>query len=223
MADILPDPSQFHLEGFEVEDVLDSRRNMVVRACGTADSTHTVVLKLLRPEFEPILPGRNRAGSRKLIRAVKRSDGWAPVLEAGTSTDGLEYIMQPHYPDGSLHDRLGRCGHWRPSLSLVGDAAAILGQLGAQKLALGCLRPSYILVDNDTVVVSVFGMSTRRFDDGTIQYLAPEQQAGFEATPASDVTPSAISWPSCLPAGNTGPTSRPTISSHRFPFRFRPS
>jgi serine/threonine protein kinase len=146
-----------------------------------------VVVKLLRPEFEPILPGRHRAGSRKLIRAVKRSDGWAPLLEAGTSTKGVEYIMQPYYPDGSLLDRLGRSSHWRRSLSLVGDAAAVVGQLGAQKLALGCLRPSYILVDNDTVVVSVFGMSTRLFDDGTIQYLAPEQQAGLDATPPSDV------------------------------------
>lgn len=187
MANILPDPSQLHLEGFELLDVLDSRRNMVIRTCRTDDSSHTVVVKLLRPEFEPILPGRHRAGSRKLIRSVQRSDGWAPVLESGTCTDGLDYIMQPYYPDGSLLDRLGRGGDWRPALTLVGDAAAIVGQLGAQKLALGCLRPSYLLVENGTVVVSVFGMSTRRFDDGTTQYLAPEQQTGLEATAASDV------------------------------------
>ncbi len=187
MADTLPDPSQLHLEGFEVVDVLDSRRNVVLRAHCSADSTHTVVIKLLKPEFEPILPGRHRAGSRKLIRSVERSDGWAPVLGTGTSIDGLDYIVQPYYPDGSLLDRLGQSSHWRPSLSLVGEAAAVVGQLGAQKLALGCLRPSYLLVDNDTVMVSVFGMSTRRFDDGTTQYLAPEQQAGSEATTASDV------------------------------------
>lgn len=178
---------QLGVEGLEAVDLIDPRRNEVFRAHKSADPTDGVVVKLLKPEFQPILSRRHGAGSRKLIRAVKKSDGWVPVLWTGTNTNGRNYIVQPHYPRGSLLDLLGQGGHWRSSLSMVGDAAAVVGQLGARRLALGCLRPSYLLIDDDTVVVSIFGMSTRRFDDGTTQYLAPEQQDGSKPTPVCDV------------------------------------
>lgn len=101
----------------------------------------TLVVRLLKPEFEPILC----------------SMFWVTGLD------------------------------WRSALSLIGHAAAVVGQLGLQRLALGCLRPSYIFSDDDTVLVSCFGMSTRRFDDGTTQYSAPELQRDSECTPACDV------------------------------------
>lgn len=187
MADIVDRSSQLHIEDFEVLDVLDVVRNEVFKVHRLAAARDAVVLRLLKPEFEPILPGRRHAGSRRLLRVVNRSHGWVPLLAVGTTTAGLDYIVQPFIPGGSLLDVLGTGVPWRSALSMVGDAAAVVGQLGAQGLALGCLRPSYVFPGDDTVLVSCFGTSTRRFDDGTTEYTAPELQRDSECTPACDV------------------------------------
>lgn len=182
-------PQNCGIRGRRAIRVLDDYRNRVLlveRKDGRDERPE--VAKILRPEFEPILPGRQHAGSRKLLRTVQRSSGWVPVAEVGTTTDGLSYLIQPHYDGGSLHDRIAMKPTFPSSVTLMASAAAIIGQLASHKLALGTLRPSYFLTHDGqpSVAVAVHGMSTRRFDDGTVQYLAPET-ADTGPTPAGDV------------------------------------
>ncbi len=77
---------------------------------------------------------------------------------------------------------------WYPATKLIAGAAGVLANAHAADHAFGYIRPSGILLDDIAGVrVTAYGMSTRRFDDGTARFTAPELAAGEKPRPASDV------------------------------------
>ena len=149
-----------------------------------------VVVKLLDRAKEPILPGLLDRNRRTLARLCRDDDGYVPVLARGVEPGGNDYLVVPHYPLGSLQDQIDQGPMpWHLASQLVADLAGIVGLAHAAQAVLGDLRPSNVhLAEPGRPVVAAMGMATRRFDDGTPSFTAPEAgRRGQRLTPAADV------------------------------------
>ncbi len=180
------------VRGLTLIEALDRRRNEVWRAVPDAEDSALphgdVAVKLLHPAYEPIVPHWLQPRARRLKRVVESGANWAPVLGHGHASDGRRYVVSPLY-QGSLADQLAQGSTpWFPATALIADAAAVVAEAHAAGLAFGYLRPSTVLLAGASDVrLAAFGLSTRRFDDGTPQFMAPELAAGDAPIPASDV------------------------------------
>lgn len=179
---------QLHVPSINLLEALDSRRNEVWRA-QTADNSATVAVKLLKPAYEPLLPRRFRRAHRTLRRLVDQERGWAPLLDSGVAGDGRQYLVHPYYGAGSLADQLSHGPTpWYPATTIVARTAQILGRAHRVGWSFGYLRPSHVLLTGPLEpVLAVYGMSTRRFDDGSSEFMAPEVVTLGSSVPASDV------------------------------------
>ena len=178
------------VRGLTLLEALDTRRNQVWRAVPHGDSGDhaAVAVKLLHPAYEPVLPIRLGRRTRTLSRIVRFGTRWVPLLDHGYATDGRRYVVTPLHRS-SLADQLEHGPTpWYPAAGLIADAASIVADAHAAGYSFGHLRPSGILIDGPTDVwVAAYGMSTRRFDDGTAQFMAPELADEGRPAPASDV------------------------------------
>ncbi|MGF1598360.1 MAG: protein kinase [Acidimicrobiales bacterium] len=172
------------LEDVELLDIVGSR---VIRARQPAHNRQ-VAVKILDPLQEPLLP-RRFDPRRKALKRFAAGPGVVAVLGAGTTAHGQPYLIMPYFRIGSLGDQLAHGPMpWHRASGLVVKAAEIVGRAHDLGVVLGDLTPSNILLaDASSPLVAVYGMATRRFDDGSPTYHAPEAQPGAELLPAADV------------------------------------
>ncbi len=174
--------------GFETINVVTEGPASIVRARSLDDGAD-VIIKLLDPTSEPLLPKRFDRRRRALLRLSNADQGFAPLLDHGVASDGRSYIVVPHLPLGSLQDQLDRGPTpWFPASKLMATVAETVGRAHQEEAALGDIRPSKILLRAaDTPIVAVFGMASRRFDDGRPSYRAPEADNDTPPTAQADV------------------------------------
>ena len=175
--------------GFETVKILDSARNTVFRVRDLS-SGDDAVIKLLERANRPRLPKRLDRERRRLLRLCGDDVGLVPLLDHGISTDGRDYIVTPYYPIGSLEDQVAQGPMpWHFAAEIIEKVASIVGVVHDARLVLGDLRPSNVLLAAvGEPVISVFGMSARRFDDGRPEYIAPEADGDWSRlTPPADV------------------------------------
>ncbi len=177
------------ISGVTLLEALDTRRNEVWRARRAGPVPSLVAVKLLHPAYEPIVPRWPSRRHRTLKRILSAKAGWVPLLDHGYTSDGRRFVMTPLYAE-SLMDRFKHedVEPWHETARLMAQAADIVAAAHNAGYAFGHLRPSSILVDERSQVrVAAYGMSTRRFDDGTAQFTAPEMYGDERPLPASDV------------------------------------
>lgn len=119
------------------------------------------------------------------------------VLDFGQSED-VPYLVMEYVAGGTLGDLLGD----EPlgvseAVEIIGQAAEGAGALHREDLVHRDLKPANILIDRSgTVKVTDLGIAAGRAAEhmtdtgaaiGSPHYISPEQVAGKEATPASDV------------------------------------
>ena len=148
----------------------------------------TVTVKILDPFLEPLVPRRFDL-RRKALHRFTQMPGVVPVYETGETASGATYLIMPYFRFGSLADQLVHGPMpWHRATELLLRTAEIVARAHDLGVALGDLKPSSILLaDPSSPLVSVYGMATRRFDDGSPTYAAPEVQARSGLTPAADV------------------------------------
>ncbi|MEM9565338.1 MAG: hypothetical protein AAGA93_22135 [Actinomycetota bacterium] len=174
--------------GYETTRVLGAGRSTIVLARRVPDGRE-VIVKLLDPASEPVLPKWLDRRRRALLRLSREDAGLVPLLDHGTAPDGRSFVVTPWLALGSLQDQIDRGPTpWFPASKLVAEVARTVGRLHDDDIAIGDLRPSKVLLETaDTPLVSVFGMATRRFDDGGPEFRAPEAGNDQPPTPAADV------------------------------------
>ncbi|MDH3296584.1 MAG: hypothetical protein OER95_19860, partial [Acidimicrobiia bacterium] len=174
--------------GLRFTEILDKRRNEVWHAVDSSNG-QSVAAKLIVAAYEPMLPRRFPRRERALTKILGTTAGWVPVIDHGTAGDGRRFVTMPYYPAGSLADQLEHGPTpWYPSANLMLWVATTIGAAHQRGWSFGRLRPSNLLLESvDRPLISVYGSATRRFDDGTAQFTAPEVDRDGKPVPASDV------------------------------------
>ncbi len=175
------------IEGLDHVEPLGPEGNQIYRA-RRAEDGQAVVVKMLDPFHEPLVPRRFDLRRKSLNRFVERP-GVVPVIELGTTAQGTQYLLMPHYELGSLADRMSDGPMaWPEANGYVKATAETVAAAHELGLVLGDLKPSSIMLDaGPTPTIAVYGMATRRFDNGRPSYAAPESRPGSSDTPAADV------------------------------------
>ncbi|MGQ4619372.1 protein kinase domain-containing protein [Nocardia sp. R7R-8] len=168
-----------------------------VYRCNEVALDRTVAVKVLTADSD-------EANLERFVReqrAMGRMTGHpniVGVLQVGTTSSGLPYLVMPYYPEGSLHARILRHGPLSPEeairlgikLSGALDAAHRLAVLHRD------VKPSNILIsDYGEPALTDFGIAriaggfrtAQGNIAGTPAFTAPEVLAGQEPTPGADV------------------------------------
>ncbi|HKP19510.1 MAG TPA: serine/threonine-protein kinase [Gaiellaceae bacterium] len=152
-----------------------------------------VAVKLLAPEADPA------RFEREARAAAALSHPNICALYAYGESDGRPYMVLEYLPGGSLEDRLagGRPLADAEAERIAADVAAGLAQAHARGVVHRDLKPANVLFDADgRAKIADFGIARAAGAPGmtevgtvlgTPAYISPEQAAGSEATPASDV------------------------------------
>jgi hypothetical protein len=122
-----------------------------------------------------------------------------PVLDGGETGDGTYYIAMEYLPGGTLKDRIAS-GRTLPPRAVVEVALEIAGALQAahtRGVIHRDIKPRNILItDSGHIKVTDFGIAraaeATTVSDlgdilGSVKYMSPEQAAGEQAGPASDL------------------------------------
>ena len=158
----------------------------------------TVAVKLLATRFQSDPAARSRfAREARAAARLSNEPHTVTVFDIGEWRD-RPYIVMEYLPGGSLADLLRR-GKPIPaerSLAWLEQAAFALDHAHAHGVIHRDVKPANLLLDDrDNVLVADFGIATAAGLEsvtltgtvlGTAGYLAPEQAAGRQATPASD-------------------------------------
>lgn len=197
------------IQGLNDVEALDIVGSVLFRARQPAQS-RDVVVKILDAFQEPLIPRRFDLRRKALAKFAERS-GVVPVYEVGTTPKGQQYLLMPYFAAGSLADRLAEGAMaWRQAAHLMARTALVVAEGHDLGVVLGDLKPSSILLDEaSTPTISVYGMATRRFDDGRPSYAAPENRPGSTLTPAADVYSLSLTL-AALIAGRHPSRGRPT-------------
>jgi serine/threonine protein kinase len=181
----LSDPG---IEGIGDLVSLDIDGSAIFRAREIRHHRH-VAIKILDPHGGPLAPARRFDPRRRPLHTFANSDGVVPAYRSGTTKDGDRFVMMPFYRAGSLADQLAHGSTpWHASAELIVRIAEILAPGHAAGVVLTGIKPSSILLaDATTPLLAVYGMATRRYDDGRPNYRAPELGRGAAPTSASDV------------------------------------
>ncbi len=175
------------IRGIDEVEPLDVEGSAIFRG---RQRTHNrqVAVKILDPLQEPLVPRRFDI-RRKALNRFAEQPGVVPVYEVGSTPDGANYLVMPYFRIGSLADQLSHGPTpWHRAAELVMQAARIVGRGHDLGVVLGDLKPSSIvLADASSPLISLYGMATRRFDDGSPRYGAPETLRGVTPAPPADV------------------------------------
>ena len=179
--------SDLGIAGLDGIELLDSTRSSVYRARQTV-LDRLVAIKILNTHYDPILPKRFDR-RRKAFTTFTNKTGIVSLYDSGETRKGKSYIVMPYFRMGSLKDLVSQGPTpWSQAVHLISQTAETMADAHAQDLVLGDLKPSSILLaDSETPRISVYGMATRRFDDGDPSYAAPEANGLTQLTPAADV------------------------------------
>ncbi len=147
-----------------------------------------VAVKILNPHNDPLLP-RRFDRRRKEFSRFTSSSHVVPLYDSGETAEGKPYIVMPYFKIGSLQDQINHGKMpWHLASRIIQKAAESVAVAHAGEISLGDIKPSSILLsDSETPRLAVYGMATRRFDDGGPSFVAPEVTRDSEATPAGDV------------------------------------
>jgi len=187
---------------FEIQAEIGTGNMGVVYKAEDRDRAELVTLKILYPE---VIADANRFARLKQVIRVARMLNHPHiigVLDFGEA-EGLPYISS-HFERGMtlrfVLDRRKQVPLMTAYL-LVRQICDALAAAHHEKLAHGGLKPENILIDaNGHVRVMDFGLTApiRGDDDAAVvtglPYLSPEQLAGQEAGPASDVYGWGVLW-----------------------------
>ncbi|MEZ5408925.1 MAG: protein kinase [Acidimicrobiales bacterium] len=175
------------IRGIDEVEPLDVEGSAIFRG---RQRTHNrqVAVKILDPLQEPLVPRRFDI-RRKALNRFAEQPGVVPVYEVGSSPDGSNYLVMPYFRIGSLADQLSHGPTpWHRAAELVMNAARIVGRGHELGVVLGDLKPSSILLaDASSPLIALYGMATRRFDNGSPRYAAPETLQGATPGPSADV------------------------------------
>ncbi len=175
------------IRGIDEVEPLDVEGSAIFRG---RQRTHNrqVAVKILDPLQEPLVPRRFDI-RRKALNRFAEQPGVVPVYEVGSAPDGSSYLVMPYFRIGSLADQLSHGPTpWHRAAELVMQAARIVGRGHDLGVVLGDLKPSSILLaDASSPLISLYGMATRRFDNGSPRYGAPETLRGVTPAPPADV------------------------------------
>jgi serine/threonine-protein kinase len=167
----------------------------IVYLAGDEELGRPVAVKVLAPNVADDDMVRRRFLREARNAARLSHPNVVQVFDAGTSEDGLPFIVMEYVPGGTL---VG-CSPMRAddALQLVGQACAGLEHAHRAGLVHRDVKPANLLLRDDGVLkVADFGIAraaeaTRLTEFGTVlgtaAYLAPEQAAGDEVTAAADV------------------------------------
>ncbi len=188
----LTDP---RIKDYELQEQLgsDDSAYLARRSVDSAsDAAETrLFVKLLDRLKDPVLPRRFVRSRRTLDGLIADGHRIVPLLDHGTARSGHDFVVTPFYANGSLADLL-RSGplEAQHAIELVADVADIVQEAHVLGLSFGDIRPSAVLLDDDMQpILSVYGSATRRFDDGTPTFRAPELDGDQvrAVTPVADV------------------------------------
>ncbi|MFV0257830.1 MAG: protein kinase domain-containing protein [Acidimicrobiales bacterium] len=179
--------NEIGIEGLDDVERINAVRSSVYQARQTT-TDQRVAVKVLDPLVEHLTPRRFDL-KRRALATFAADPGVVRVLSTGTTVEGQTYLVMPHYRHGSLADRLAEGPMpWRSAAETVYATAKIVARAHELGVALGDLSPSRVLLaEGNAPVIAVYGMATRRFDDGLPDYAAPELRVGSTPTPAADV------------------------------------
>lgn len=176
------------IHGIKDLEPLDTEGSDVFRA---RESLHDrlVAVKILDPIQEPLVPRRAGLRRKPPLARFGEEDGVVTVHAFGTTPHGQQFLVMPYFRIGSLADQLVHGPMpWHQAAHLIMRCAETVAKAHRLGVVLADIKPSSImLADPGSPVLAVYGMATRRFDDGSPVFSAPEVTPGAELTPAADV------------------------------------
>ncbi|MFC9833726.1 protein kinase [Rhodococcus sp. NPDC127530] len=189
--------AELEAAGFEKAQQIGRGGFGVVYRCTQPDLDRTVAVKVLGTELDEENRERFYREQRAMGQLTEHPNV-GTVLQVGTTSSGLPYIVMPYYPQGTLDMRIRRQGRLpldellRLGVKTAGavEAAHQLGILHRD------IKPANILfTEYDEPVLTDFGIAhiSGGYETaaGTIigspAYTAPEGLSGHAPTPASDI------------------------------------
>jgi eukaryotic-like serine/threonine-protein kinase len=158
-----------------------------------------VALKLLKDRYAENEEFVERFKREAKSAAVLSSPYIVPIFDRGETEDGTYYITMEYLPGGTLKDRIMATGALRPqeAAEVALQVAEALKAAHARGVVHRDIKPRNILVaDSGHVKVADFGIaraadattiSTTGDILGSAKYMSPEQAAGEQVGPASDL------------------------------------
>ncbi len=158
-----------------------------------------VALKLLKDRYAENEEFVERFKREAKSAAALSSPYIVPIFDRGETEDGAYYITMEYLPGGTLKDRIMDTGALRPQAAaeVALQVAEALKSAHARGVVHRDIKPRNILLaDSGHVMVADFGIA-RAADATTIshtgdilgsaKYMSPEQAAGEQVGPASDL------------------------------------
>jgi eukaryotic-like serine/threonine-protein kinase len=159
----------------------------------------TVAVKILQPSLaiDPDLVARFKAEAQAAARLTHPNV--VSVHDWGSEDESTYYMVMEYVAGTDLRDLLCAHGSLRPAqgAEMIAHVCHALDAAHRGGLVHRDIKPENILIAKDgTVKVADFGIAVVADVDrtspggaipGTLRYLSPEQAAGREATPASDI------------------------------------
>ncbi len=182
---------------YELGDVLGIGGTAVVFAATRLSDGHSLVVKVLRPQFVENTDLCRRLRREAEVYRVVRHPGLVPILDQGTLPDGSPYLVLERVRGECMQRLLRRVGTLPPDLvgAIAMRVASILHAAHAHGYIHRDVKPEHILLDRDEdgslrVRLLDFGVcaaSTAPADErdresgrvfGTPSYVSPEQASG---------------------------------------------
>jgi eukaryotic-like serine/threonine-protein kinase len=158
-----------------------------------------VALKLLKDRYAENGEFVERFKREAKSAAILSSPYIVPIFDRGETEDGTYYITMEYLPGGTLKDRITDTGALRPqeAAEVALQVAEALRAAHTRGVVHRDIKPRNILVaDSSHVKVADFGIaraadattiSTTGDILGSARYMSPEQAAGEQVGPASDL------------------------------------
>src|SRR5215212_4660848 len=158
-----------------------------------------IALKMLKERYAQNEEFVERFRREAKSAAVLSSPYIVPIFDRGETEDGTYYITMEYLPGGTLKDRITATGALRPqeAMEVALQVAEALKTAHARGVVHRDIKPrNVLLADSGHVKVADFGIAraadaTTIFTTGDIlgsaKYMSPEQAAGDQVGPASDL------------------------------------
>lgn len=182
-------PTTEWVPGYQAAELLrQGRRAQILRATRSTSGAE-VIVKVMT----------SAAGRAEIehLRTLDGVPGVVPLLDAGTTSDGAVFIVQPLYPDGSFGDLLAKTGPVpvQEASAVARSVSAALGVMHSRGLVHNDVCPGNVLRAGRTPVLTGFGIVHHDGDAlppppamlESFLHSAPEAFRGEPRTPASDI------------------------------------
>ena len=183
---------------YELRTLLGSGGMADVYLAGDEVLGRKVALKLLKDRYAEDEEFVERFRREAKSAAALSSPYIVPIFDRGETDDGTYYITMEYLPGGTLKERITATGALRPQAAEVAlQVAKALKTAHVRGVVHRDIKPRNILLaDSDHVKVADFGIA-RAVEATTIsqtgdilgsaKYMSPEQAAGAQVGPASDL------------------------------------